>query len=182
MKKLFVAILFSSFQLFAAGKQLNFTESDGTVAFTAVGRPAMIKIVGEGPGPQGTLNYKDGKLNGTLTVDLKKLTTKIDLRDDHMKNKYLEIEKYPQAELIFKDYAISLDAAGEKDFEADFKLHGVTKKVFGKITLTKDKKTTSGAANFKIKVTDYLDTLPSYAGIKVADDVEVKVDLKTNSQ
>lgn len=182
MKKLFVAILFSSVQVFAAGKKLNFSEADGKVSFTATGKPAMIKILGEGPGPQGTLDYQEGKLNGTLSVDINKLTTKIDLRDDHMKNKYLEVEKYPTAEIIFKNYAIALDSTDEKDFEADFKLHGVTKKVSGKIYLSKDKKLTAGVANFKIKVTDYLDTLPSYAGIKVADEVEVKVDLKTNSQ
>lgn len=175
MKK--IVFLITLIAIHAYAKKLTFTEADGKVGFVAVGKPAMIKIIGEGPGPQGSLEHKDGKLNGTLTVDLRKLTTKIDLRDDHMKNKYLEVGKYPQAEIIFKDTAVSLDS-GEKIFKAEFKMHGVTKPVEGKINLN----ALSGSANFKIKVMDFLDTLPSYAGIKVADDVEVTVDLKAKSQ
>lgn len=179
MKKLFVITFLASIQLFAAAQKLNFAETDGKIGFIAVGKPAMIKIVGEGPGPKGLLDLKDGKLNGTLTVDLDKITTKIDLRDDHMKNKYLEVGKYPQAEIIFKDTAFNLE---QKEFNADFKMHGVTKPVKVEITLTKDKAATTAVAKFKIKVMDYLDTLPSYAGIKVADEVEVTVDLKTITQ
>lgn len=103
-----------------------------------------------------------------------------------MKNKYLEIGKYPYAEIILKDYPVSIEALTsspvEKDFNADLKMHGVTKPVSGKINLSKDKSTIAGTAKFKIKVTDYLDTLPSYAGIKIADEVEVTVDIKTISQ
>ena len=170
----------------AAGQSLSFKEADGKVGFLAVGKPAMLKIVGEGPGPQGNLNLVEDKLQGTLTIDMTKLTTKIDLRDDHMKNKYLEVGKYPTAELIFKDQPLKLNdisaEASEKTFNADLKLHGVTKPVTGKIKLSKNQSIVSGVATFKIAVMDYLDTLPSYAGIKVADDVEVTVDLKTISQ
>ena len=77
----------------SAGKTLSFKESDGKVTFLAIGKPAMIKIVGEGTGPHGDLTIFDDKLQGTLTIDMKKLTTKIELRDDHMKNKYLEVFK-----------------------------------------------------------------------------------------
>lgn len=170
----------------AAVKTINFIESEGKFGFVATGKPAMIKIIGEGQGPKGSLVLKDKKLNGSLTVDLNKLTTKIELRDDHLKNKYLEIAKYPEAEIILKDYALDLDAlsasAVEKDFNGDLKLHGITKPVSGKISFAKDNLTLTASAKFKIKVTDYLDTLPSYAGIKIADEVEVTVDMKTISQ
>ena len=168
-----------------AGKALSFKEADGKVGFLAVGKPAMIKIVGEGAGPTGDLTLADGKLQGTLTIDMAKLTTKIDLRDDHMKNKYLEIGKYPTSTITFKDYNLNLDSltttATEQPFAADLQLHGITKPVIGTIKLSKDNSVVTGVASFKIKVTDYMDTLPSYAGIKVADDVEVTVDLKTTT-
>jgi polyisoprenoid-binding protein YceI len=167
------------------GKALSFKEADGKVGFLAVGKPAMIKIVGEGTGPQGDLTIADGKLQGTLTIDMTKLTTKIDLRDDHMKNKYLEVGKYPTSTITFKDFSLKLEtltaSAIEQVFSADLQLHGVTKPVTGTIKLSKDNTTVIGVASFKIKVTDYMDTLPSYAGIKVADDVEVTVDLKTTT-
>lgn len=167
------------------GKSLSFKETDGKVGFLAVGKPAMIKIVGEGSGPKGDLTLADGKLQGTLTIDMTKLTTKIELRDDHMKNKYLEVGKYPTSTITFKDYSLKLDnltsGAVEQPFTADLQLHGITKPVIGTIKLSKDNTTVTGVANFKIKVTDYMDTLPSYAGIKIADDVEVTVDLKTTT-
>lgn len=168
-----------------AGKALSFKEADGKVGFLAVGKPAMIKIVGEGTGPQGDLTIADSKLNGTLTIDMTKLTTKIELRDDHMKNKYLEVGKFPTSTITFKDYNLKLDtltaSAVEQPFSADLQLHGITKPVTGTIKLSTDSSTVTGVATFKIKVTDFMDTLPSYAGIKIADDVEVTVDLKTTT-
>jgi polyisoprenoid-binding protein YceI len=167
------------------GKTLSFKEADGKVGFLAVGRPAMIKIVGEGTGPHGDLTIADDKLQGTLTIDMKKLTTKIDLRDEHMKNKYLEVEKYPTSTITFKDYSLKLTSltsqSVEQPFAAELQLHGVTKPVTGTIKLSKENSTVAGVAVFKIKVTDFMDTLPSYAGIKIADDIEVTVDLKTTT-
>ena len=172
-------------KLAPVGKTLSFKESDGKVGFLAVGRPAMIKIVGEGTGPHGDLTIADDKLQGTLTIDMKKLTTKIDLRDEHMKNKYLEVEKYPASTITFKDYSLKLASltsqSVEQPFAADLQLHGVTKPVTGTIKLSKENSTVTGVAVFKIKVTDFMDTLPSYAGIKIADDIEVTVDLKTTT-
>ncbi len=166
-------------------KTLSFKEADGKVSFLAVGKPAMIKIVGEGSGPYGDLLLASGKLQGTLSIDMTKLTTKIGLRDEHMKNKYLEVGKFPTAEIIFKDYPLKLEGlksqASEFPFTADLKLHGIIKPISGLIKLSKDQSIIKGFATFKINVTDFLDTLPTYAGIKVADEVQITVDLKANS-
>lgn len=158
--------------------ELKFSEADGKVSFLAKGKPAMIKIMGEGTGPAGTLTLENDKLAGTLSIDLTKLTTKIEMRDDHMKNKYLEVSKFPKAEMTFKDVSFKNDTT-EMPFQASLNLHGITKPVSGTIQFAKIDKQTAGIAKFTIKVTDFLPELPSYAGIKVADDVEVTVDLKT---
>jgi hypothetical protein len=179
---MFILVSLISFAVFAqapAQKELKFLEADGKVSFLAKGKPAMIKIIGDGSGPVGTLNLQNSKLAGTLSIDLSKLTTKIDLRDDHMKNKYLEVAKYPKAEITFKDFPFSVDQLKETAFQADLNLHGVTKPISGIVTFAKADKYTTGVAKFTFKVTDFLPELPSYAGIKVADDVEVTVDLKT---
>jgi len=166
----------------AATSVLSFKETDGAVGFHAVGKPAMIKIDGEGTGPYGDLTLADGKLSGSLSIDMKKLTTKIELRDDHMKNKYLEVDKFPASIIIFKDYSLNLDSSSDQPFSAELQLHGITKPVSGTIKLSKQGTALTGQATFKIKVTDYMDTLPSYAGIKIADEVQVKVDLKTTTK
>jgi hypothetical protein len=164
-----------------AGESVVFKAADGKTEFLAIGKPAMIKINGEGQGPEGTLTITKNTLNGTVKVDLNKLTTKIDLRDDHMKNKYLEVGKYPEANLEFVN--VELPAAlstseTEVPFKAKFTMHGKTSDVNGKAKVSKNAKDVSGNAEFLFKITDHLDTLPTWLGVKVAEEVTVKVQLK----
>lgn len=166
------------------GESIVFKAADGKTEFLAIGKPAMIKIGGEGPGPEGTLTAHKNTLNGTLKVDLTKLTTKIDLRDDHMKNKYLEVGKFPEASLEFvnlelpQDFATFSDKEAEVPFKAKFTMHGKTSDVTGKAKISKKAKDISGNAEFVFKITDHLDTLPTWLGVKVAEEVTVKVQLK----
>jgi polyisoprenoid-binding protein YceI len=175
--------LFST-AIFAKAGTIDFKATNGKIEFSAVGKPAMIKIKGVGQGPSGKLTYTGDKVSGALSVDLNKLTTEIDLRDEHMKNKYLEVKKFPTAELAFNEFKTSvpvdsLTAAGtEIPFTATFTLHGKPKPVSGVANLKKVGKTVIGDAEFSIKIMEYLDTLPSYAGIKLAEDVKLKVQFK----
>lgn len=181
MNKIFFSVLIATQISFAA--TVNFKSTDGLTEFTAVGKPAMLKINGEGKGPEGQLKYDNEILSGTLTVELKNLTTKIDLRDTHMKNKYLEVEKYPTAELIIKDLKLPSDPKlmTDKDVDVPFTgqltLHGKTQPINGTAKVKKVANAIKGEATFSIKIMEFLDTLPSYAGIKVAEDVKVKVQL-----
>lgn len=175
-------LLFTSQYLFAG--TISFKAADGQTEFSAVGKPAMIKINGKGLGPEGDLIYAADKVSGTLKVNLEKLTTEIDLRDDHMKNKYLEVKKFPTAEITFKEFKApaAIDAMTDKEIEiafaGDFTMHGKTKPISGIAKIKKAQNTISGTAEFTIKIMEYLETLPSYMGLKVADDVKVVVKLK----
>lgn len=82
---------------------------EGGMEFVAIGRPAMIRIKGEGPKPEGNLSISDGNVSGKLLLALDKLKTGIDLRDTHMKDKYLETKKYPQAELTITKCQMPLE-------------------------------------------------------------------------
>ena len=162
---------------------LIFKTVDGKTEFFAVGKPAMIKINGEGQSPEGTLTIVNNLVNGKLTVDLTKLTTKIDLRDDHMKNKYLEVSKYPNAVLTLKDLKLPADLSSLKNeiklpFFGEFTLHGKTKPVTGEVTLSSENKNVFVKAEFEVKVMDYIDTLPEWFGMKVADSVKIKTNFK----
>lgn len=166
------------------GETVAFNAAEGKTEFLAIGKPAMIKINGEGQGPEGTLTAAKNSLSGTVKVDLTKLTTKIDLRDDHMKNKYLEVGKYPEATLeivnlqLPADFSALTDKETEVPFTGKFTMHGKTSDVNGKAQVRRIAKHVAGYAEFVFKITDHLDTLPSWMGVKVAENVTVKVQLK----
>src|SRR5262245_62020670 len=71
----------------------------GSTEFHAVGRPSMLKITGKGPGPKGEIKAEGSKVTGSFSVDLNAVTTGISMRDHHMKEKYLQTDKFPNAEL-----------------------------------------------------------------------------------
>ena len=166
------------------GEAIVFSAAEGRTEFLAVGKPAMIKINGEAKGPEGTLTANKNNLSGMVKVDLNNLTTKIDLRDEHMKNKYLEVGKFPEATLEFvnlqlpTDFATLSDKETEVPFTGKFTMHGKTSDVTGTAKVARIAKHVAGSAEFVFKITDHLDTLPTWMGVKVAENVTVKVQLK----
>ncbi len=72
-----------------------------SVSFAATG-PAGMRIVGS----SSDLSVSDDAQNITVTVPLGNLKTGVDLRDQHMRDKYLEVPKYPNAELVVAKSAI----------------------------------------------------------------------------
>jgi len=113
-------VLFSlAVATFAAGlanakTTYNFKPEMGKVSFKTKGWPSLITIKGESDGFKGQLNEVDQKINGTLSFQLDKLKTGITLRDNHMKDNYLQVKEFPTAELKVAD----LDATKSK---GDFK-------------------------------------------------------------
>ena len=149
----------------------------GSTKFLAVGRPSLLKIRGEGKGPQGDLQVADGQVTGELKVDIASFNTGIDMRDHHMKEKYLEVEKFPTATLAIKKATIGDTASLPKDidFEGELTLHGVAQPVKGKAHVEKQGADFTFTANFPVKITDHKIDIPTYGGIKIADEVTVEV-------
>jgi len=149
--------------------------NSGKITFLAKGNPGFMKIEGtsEGKGLSGTLDSSQGKLSGDLFLELKTLSTGMDLRDEHMKDKYLEVSKYPQARLTLK--SVTLNPAEDTDgkFNGELTLHGVTKEVNGTFAYEASEKKVN--ASFILKVSDYAIDIPSWMGVTVADLVEVNV-------
>ncbi len=159
------------------------TAAGGDVKFTAVGKPGFLKIRGESKGtsPTGNLKLENEQVTGEFHFDLKSLDTGIELRNEHMKDKYLEVGKYPQAVLTLDPIPVkggNLGSDMQSDFSGKLNLHGVTQNVKGKFQYTaKDKKAN---ASFAIKVSDYKIDVPKYMGVTVSEtvDVEASVALK----
>ena len=157
----------------------------GAVEFNAIGRPSALKIHGKGTAPKGALTVEGGTASGQLTFDLESLDTGIKMRNEHMKQKYLEVGKYSEATLTLTKMAISsavLIEAGKSEsvpFQGILHLHGIEKPVTGTAKLDRNGNNLSVDAQFGIKISDYGITIPSFSGITMAEDVNVSVQLTT---
>lgn len=171
---------------------LKFNPSNTSVEFLVIGNPSAIKIKGEKAKVYGDMTLFKNNLNSNLKVDLNEFTTGIEMRDEHMKEKYLETQKaeYRYAQLSIIDYLIPEDYWNNKkelntEFNGKLTLHGVTKNINGRIIFppyTKGNIVLTNA-NFNIKLTEFNIEIPSFVGITVAEEVkiEVKLPLELNS-
>jgi polyisoprenoid-binding protein YceI len=131
----------------------------------------------------GTLRASAGRpsaLEGNLAVDLTTIDTGIDLRNEHLREKYLEVDKgegYDQA--VLSDvtlHALSTDApAGKGSFTASLMLHGVKKTVTGPVEIRQGGTGWRVRASFPVNLPDYNIDEPRYLGVGVKDTVQVSV-------
>lgn len=116
-------------------------------------------------------------LDGDLLVDLQTLETGIGLRDDHLKKKYLEVERgagYSQARLR----NIRVDKlSGKTPFHAVLMLHGQSKEVAGTADIKPEGDGYRLNASFPVRVSEFGIPEPTYLGVGVKDEVVVRVNL-----
>lgn len=113
---------------------------------------------------QATKDAKGGFIVKDATLAIDSLKTGVDLRDKHMKEKYLESGKYPKATLS--------KAIGKNGkFVGMLSVHGQTKRVSGAYEMNgKDIE-----AVFTCRSSDFKIAKAKYLGVGVSDDVEVTV-------
>lgn len=166
-------------------KTVDLSKGESRVEFLAVGKPSAIKIRGNGGSVRGVIGVSDSSVSGTVDFDLESLDTGIGLRNSHMKEKYLQTGQFPKAVLNLGRVALPTGWTREPskheqvDFEGVLSLHGVERPLTGKLDLHHDGKLVDGAARFKVKISDFGIEVPSYAGITVADEVEVQTHFKS---
>lgn len=114
------------------------------------------------------IETSDG-ITGKFEVDLNKLDAGLDLRTDHMKNKYLEVSKFPSTKMELEKIPY-----GSKTFKGNLTLHGVTKPVSGDVIEASAGKL---VASFKVKITDFGIEKPGYKGIVVGENIGILVSL-----
>ena len=121
-------------------------------------------------------------LNGTLKVDLQTLETGIGLRDRHMRNNYLEVQKGPEFALATLEQIRIEKLDGQTTFKGTLLLHGQRKEVSGTAQLKQQDGRVRVEAQFPVKVSEFAIPKPTYLGVGVADDVQVKVTLTAERQ
>lgn len=169
------------FLMESSARAQRFESSGGELKFVAIGKPGFLKINGQSKDlpPTGFFEFKDGKITGDFELPLQQLDTGIDLRNEHLKDNYLEVKKFPKA--LLKLSPISLPKSGltsevKTDFEGMLTLHGVQKKIQGSAEFFPEKKTLS--AKFEIKLSDFDIKIPQYVGVTVSEKVQVELNLK----
>ena len=165
----FVCFLFTCEISLASQSKLS-----GTVQFFAEATPGFLEIEGSGGRFSGKLQI-DGqnRASGEFVCDLKAFTTGIDLRDQHMKERYLEVSKFPTARLTVAK--VKLPGDGDTaSFDGKLTLHGVTKPITGSIE--HDEK--NYVVRFKVKTSEFGIPQASYKLVKVGETVDVKVAFK----
>lgn len=165
-------VLFALFAPLVADAKLA-SSGSSSVTFAATG-PAGMRIVGT----TSDLTVADDAQNVTVTVPLANLKTGIDLRDRHMREKYLEIGKYPNAELVVAKSAIRMPPAGgdsSGDASGTMKLHGKTKAVSFHYIARKDGGAMKVGGTVRVDIRDYGIDVPSYMGVTVKPEVDVEV-------
>ncbi len=162
------------------GHSVTLEAAKGKTEFLAIGRPSALKISGTGLGPTGDLKFTKDKdqvlLNGQAKVDLASLETGIGMRDRHMKEKYLEVEKFKEATLNFKDakFAASLlKTGGEVNVPATLTLHGKEKPITVVMKLKASDSKITASSSFALKLSAYGIDIPTFSGITVADEVQI---------
>jgi polyisoprenoid-binding protein YceI len=141
------------------------------VAFTATG-PAGLRIVGT----TSDLSVTDGASEFRITVPLSNLTTGIGLRDSHMRDKYLQVPSYPNAELVVERSSLQLPADGaasDATVAGTLRLHGQVKPVQVHYHSARSGRAVTVGGGFHINMNDFGIQVPSYLGITVKPDVDV---------
>jgi len=133
----------------------------------------------------GTVSANGGAaLDGTLAVDLRSLDTGISLRNDHLREKYLEVDKgsgFDKAvlsDITLNGFKGDLPE-GKGSFSGSLTLHGVKKTVTGPVEVRKAGAGLRVKASFPVNLPDYNIAEPRYLGVGVKDTVQVDVTFTT---
>jgi polyisoprenoid-binding protein YceI len=145
----------------------------------------------------GTFEARTSSLSGTLTlssahppalsgevrVDLASLDTGIELRNQHMRNEYLEIGRgdgFASASLGGIRLG-DVDAAtfqGKTTFSGTFAVHGTARLLSGQAEIRREGGRVTVVARFPVSLDAFGIPKPRYLGVGVKDQVDVKVVLE----
>jgi polyisoprenoid-binding protein YceI len=130
--------------------------------------------------PESTTWTKPARLNGEITMDLGSIDTGIALRNQHLRENYLEVGKGAGfAKAVLSDIRLS-DAdgpafEGTTGFTGALVLHGVSHEVAGKAEVRREGAGRRVKAEFPLTLTDFAVTPPEYLGVGVGNRLLVRV-------
>jgi len=121
-------------------------------------------------------------LEGNFAVDLRTLDTGIGLRNDHLRDRYLEVNRGPGYDTATVSH-IDLSGVdphapdGKGSFTGLLTLHGVTKPIAGSVDVRQARGDLRIKASFPVNLSDYGIPAPRYLGVGVANTVRIEAAL-----
>jgi len=113
-----------------------------------------------------------------VVVPLENMKTGIDLRDRHMREKYLEVQKYPNAVLEVPWSEIKLPEDGQSvtaKAKGKMTLHGKTQQVPFTYTVQRKGNDYQVTGNTPLNIKSFGIDIPNYMGVTVKPDIETIV-------
>jgi len=151
------------------------------VEFVAIGRPSALKIKGSGRELLLAITLEKDQLQGKVDFSLASLDTGLSLRDRHMKEKYLEVEKFPKSTFEILEGTLPAELISNEAAEAEvilkgkLTLHGVTRELNTAAKVKKKGPAYEIQAPLEVKLPDFQIEIPTFAGITVAEDVKIDI-------
>jgi polyisoprenoid-binding protein YceI len=155
----------------------KYTVASGKVTFLATGKPGFLRINGKNGSPQGSfvIDGKKNLVNGEVTVKLETLETGISLRDRHMKEKYLETSKYPEAKFIADPLSlVNASAKTKVSLPGTLTIHGKPHPVTADAVIHVEGEKIEVQSIIETRLSEFDIAIPAYAGITVADKVVIE--------
>ncbi len=147
--------------------------SGGSATFDASG-PAGFHIQGK----TSDVTVAESGGNVTVNVGLANLDTGIDVRNRHMRDKYLEVQKFPAATLVVARSALKVPADGQaSDGSASgtMTIHGQSHPVSFTYKAKQDHGSFDVSGSVHIDMKEYGINVPSYLGITVKPGIDIAV-------
>jgi polyisoprenoid-binding protein YceI len=118
---------------------------------------------------------RPGAVGGALHVNLQTLETGIGIRDRHMRDNYLEVQKGPEYAVATLENIRLERLDGKTSLKGTLLLHGERKEVSGMAELKQQDGRVRVQAQFPVKVSEFSIPKPTYLGVGVKDEIQVKV-------
>ena len=116
-----------------------------------------------------------GAVKGSFVVDLMKLETGISLRDRHLRNNYLEVQKGPDFAVAKMEDIKIQKLSGKATFSAKLTVHGQQRDITGTADVQQDGKGYHVDATFPLQISKFQIPEPTYLGVGVSDQISVHV-------
>jgi hypothetical protein len=177
IKAIFAVLLLSTFFGLTGSSQEKFITKTGYISFLS--ETMLENIFAETNEASSLIDIKTGEI--VFTMPIKSFHFKSKLMEEHFNENYMESEKFPKALFSGKLEGIdkfSTGSASPQSFKVagEMTIHGVKQQVSTIATLTAiSPSKIKGETAFKIKVVDYSIKVPSAVGMKIAEEVDVKV-------
>jgi polyisoprenoid-binding protein YceI len=110
-------------------------------------------------------------------VKLEQLDTGLELRNSHMKHKYLKVVEFPEAVFTFAPVKCSA-TGGTFSVPGTLTLHGNSRPLQAEATLKEDGSWVDLSLKAVVKMSDFALESPQFMGVKVRDEVAISLEYR----